>query len=54
MKIAVASATFYYLPFDETLDIVSKAGFKYIELDIYWKGGEWEMAQHLKDILRKR
>lgn len=50
IKIAVASATLYYLPFSDVLDIISEAGFRCIELDMYWKGGDWEMAQHLKGI----
>ncbi|MBN2240591.1 MAG: sugar phosphate isomerase/epimerase [Dehalococcoidales bacterium] len=50
MKLAVATSTMYYLPFPETLDIISEAGFEYIELDTYSKGGDWETGQHLKDV----
>lgn len=48
MNISVATATFYYRPFQEALEIISKAGFKFIELDLYWQGGRFEIAQHLK------
>lgn len=50
MKIAMATANFYTIPFEKTLDIIAKAGYEYIELDGYWKGGEWEIAQHLKNM----
>lgn len=50
MKIAMATANFYKIPFDRTLDIIAQAGYEYIELDGYWKGGEWEIAQHLKNM----
>jgi sugar phosphate isomerase/epimerase len=51
MKLSIASATFYNIPFKETLEIIKKAGFEYIELDIYWKGGDnWEAGQHLKNL----
>ena len=53
LNISIASATFFYLPFEKSLFLISRAGFKNIELDIYWKGGEWEIAQHLKDIYPK-
>ena len=50
MQLSVATANFYYLPFAQTLDIIAESGFQFIELDLYWKGGDWEMAQHLKDL----
>lgn len=50
MNFSIATATFYFVPFEETLSLIKKAGFEYIELDIYWKGGEWEAGQHLKGI----
>lgn len=54
MNISIATATFYEVPFKETLTIIKKAGFKHIELDIYWKGKDtWEMAQHLKGLKPK-
>lgn len=50
----MATANFYHIPFDKTLDIIKQAGFEYIELDGYWKGGDsWETAQHIKDIKPK-
>ncbi|MHA2087652.1 MAG: sugar phosphate isomerase/epimerase family protein, partial [Promethearchaeota archaeon] len=42
--------TFYFRPFQEALEIITKANFDSIELDLYWKGGEWEIGQHLKHI----
>ena len=50
MLISVATATFYFLPFEQALDIIAAAGFDYIELDLYWEKGRWAMAQHLKDL----
>lgn len=53
MKISMATANFYKLPFIEALDIIARAGYEYIELDEYWKGGNWEVAQHLKGVSPK-
>lgn len=54
VNISIATATFFNVPFRETLGLIEKAGFKYIELDIYWQGGDnWEAAQHLKGIKPK-
>lgn len=51
MNISIATATFFRVDFQETLELIKKGGFEYIELDIYWKGGsDWEAGQHLKDI----
>jgi sugar phosphate isomerase/epimerase len=50
VHISVATANFYFLPFDQTLEIIADAGFEHIELDLYWEGGKWAMAQHLKDL----
>ena len=50
MHISVATATFWSLPFEQTLEIIAGAGFEYIELDLYWERGEWAMAQHLKHL----
>jgi sugar phosphate isomerase/epimerase len=50
MKIAMATANLYQIPFEKALNIIQKAGYEYIELDGYWKGGDsWEVAQHIKD-----
>jgi sugar phosphate isomerase/epimerase len=38
------------LPFIDTLKIIKSAGFDFIELAGHWKGGDWEIAQHLKGI----
>lgn len=50
MLVSVATANFYFLPFEETLDIIAEAGFHNIELDLYWEWNHWAMAQHLKDV----
>jgi len=50
MHISVATATFYFLPFEETLEIIAEAGFQNIELDLFWEWKQWTMAQHLRDI----
>jgi sugar phosphate isomerase/epimerase len=53
MNISVATATFYHLPFEQTLDIIAEAGFEYIELDLFWQNGKWSMAQHLREMEAK-
>jgi len=53
MNIAISTANLYFLPFEKVLEIYKKAGYEYIELAGYWKGGDSEIAQHLKDIKPK-
>ena len=50
MQISIATANFYFLPFQQTLEIIAEAGFEHIELDLYWERGQWAMAQHLKGM----
>ncbi|MCL1794025.1 MAG: sugar phosphate isomerase/epimerase [Oscillospiraceae bacterium] len=50
MNISISTANLYHIPFETALRIYKKAGYEFIELAGYWKGGEWEIAQHLKDI----
>jgi sugar phosphate isomerase/epimerase len=50
MLISVATATYFYLPFEEALEIIAKAGFQFIELDLFWERKTWAMAQHLRGI----
>ncbi len=50
MKTSISTANLYTIPFRDTLKIIKSAGFEYIELAEYWKGGDWEIAQHLKNI----
>lgn len=50
MNIAISTANLYAMPFPKVLDLYARAGYEYIELAGYWKGGEWEIAQHLKDL----
>jgi sugar phosphate isomerase/epimerase len=48
MLISVGTASFYFRPFHQVLEVIAESGFQCVELDLYWKGGEWEIAQHLK------
>lgn len=50
MHISIATATFHDRPFLDTLSLIKEAGFSHIELDIFWQGGDWKMAQHLEAI----
>ena len=54
MNISVSTANFYYRPFNETLEIIAEAGFKSVELTIYWKNERWEIAQHLQDLSARK
>lgn len=50
MLLSIATANLYHIPFEKALSVIRRAGYEYIELDGYWKGGEWEIAQHIKGI----
>ena len=50
MQISIATANLYFLPFQQTLEIIAEAGFEHIELDLYWERGQWAVAQHLKGV----
>jgi sugar phosphate isomerase/epimerase len=50
MRISFATANLYFLPFDETLEIIAEGGFQNIELDLPWEWNQWNMAQHLRNI----
>jgi len=50
MQISIATANLYFLPFQQTLEIIADAGFEHIELDLYWERGQWAVAQHLKGV----
>ncbi len=54
MVITVSTATFYWIPFERTLDLITRAGFQNVELDLFWERKEWCMAQHLRDILARQ
>lgn len=54
MILSFATANLYTQPFEQVLEIVAEADFQNIELDMYWTGGRWAMAQHLKDVPVKR
>ena len=53
MITSISTANLFYIPFQDTLKIIKSAGFDHIELAGYWKGGDWEIAQHLKGIPTK-
>ena len=53
MIVSISTANLYFVPFEKTLEIYKKAGYAYIELAGYWKGGEWEIAQRLKNYRPK-
>jgi sugar phosphate isomerase/epimerase len=48
--ISVSTANTYFLPFEQTLEIIAMAGFEWIELDLFWEYKNWAMAQHLKGV----
>ncbi len=50
MQLSVATATYYFLPFRQALEIIVEAGFEHVELDLYWEQGPWAVAQHLKGV----
>lgn len=50
MQVSIATATFYFLPFEQTLEMIAAAGFEHVELDLYWERDAWAMAQHLQDV----
>jgi sugar phosphate isomerase/epimerase len=50
MQISVSTATLFWIPFERTLDLITRAGFQNIELDLFWERKEWCMAQHLRDM----
>lgn len=54
MKLSVATANYYTIPFERTLDIIAGAGFASIELDLYWERKQWAMAQHLRGYAPER
>lgn len=48
MLISVATANYYTLPFERTLEIIALSGMRHIELDLFWERKHWAMAQHLR------
>ncbi len=50
MFISVATANYYHLPFEQTLEIIALSGFQNIELDLFWEHKGWAMAQHLRGV----
>jgi sugar phosphate isomerase/epimerase len=50
MELSVATANLYFEPFEQVLQIIAEAGFRNIELDLFWERNEWAMAQHLRGI----
>jgi sugar phosphate isomerase/epimerase len=54
MQRSIATATLYFLPFEQALEIIAEAGFQDIELDLFWERKTWAMAQHLRDVPVRR
>ncbi|MGA9398939.1 MAG: sugar phosphate isomerase/epimerase [Anaerolineaceae bacterium] len=54
MKTSISTATLFWIPFERTLDLITKAGFQNIELDLFWERKDWCMAQHLRIIPAKQ
>jgi sugar phosphate isomerase/epimerase len=50
MHISIATANFYYLPFEQALALIAEAGYTEIELALFWERGSWAMAQHLRNV----
>src|SRR5512138_2816127 len=48
MQISVSTANYYHLPFEQALEIIARAGFEQVELDLFWERKQWAMAQHLR------
>ncbi len=53
MDLSVSTANFYFRPFRESLEIITEAGFKCIELTVFWENEIWAMAQHLRNLAAK-
>ena len=50
MQVSVATANFYFKPFEQALEIIAEAGFRAMELDLFWTRKQWAVAQHLRDV----
>ena len=50
MHISFATANLFFTPFPQVVEVIAQAGFHSVELDLYWQGGEWAMAQHLQGV----
>ncbi|NLV75181.1 MAG: sugar phosphate isomerase/epimerase [Chloroflexi bacterium] len=48
MFIVAATANYYQLPFERALSVIAGAGMQEAEMALYWRGGDWAMAQHLE------
>jgi sugar phosphate isomerase/epimerase len=53
VELSVATANYYYIPFEQALEVIAESGFVSIELDLYWEYDRWAMAQHLKNFKTK-
>ncbi|MCE1168568.1 MAG: sugar phosphate isomerase/epimerase [Sphingobacteriia bacterium] len=54
MLFSVATASLYFCPFEQTLEIIAEADFKNIELDLFWEKNDYAMAQHLRNVPIKK
>ena len=50
MQISISTANLYFKPFEKVLELIAKAGYENIELDLYWQYKHLAMAQHLREI----
>ena len=53
MQLSIATANLYTQPFQQALAIIAEAGFRNIELDLFWERKNWAMAQHLQGLQAK-
>lgn len=53
MDLSVATANFHLRPFRESLEIITEARFKFIELTVFWENEIWAVAQHLRNLAAK-
>jgi len=54
MLTSVATANLFTHPFEQVLEIIAEAGFRNIELDLFWERKQWAMAQHLRGVPARR
>ena len=54
MYVSISTANLYQLPFETTLEIYARAGFRYLELDLFWEYEDFAMAQHLKGLKKEQ
>ncbi|MGM9879628.1 MAG: sugar phosphate isomerase/epimerase family protein [Bacilli bacterium] len=48
-KLSISTGMFYFMDFERSLRIIKASGIKNIEIAGYWKDGDWEVGQHLRN-----